>query len=182
MPLPSPPLPSLTVLPPSSPPLSLSHPISPTSMAPSYCPLLTVLPPPPPHQPFCSEGTNFHGLTVEMLFDSQQTADAVISIMVHNDMANALIRDLHVCVRREAGGEQHSAGGWGRKAGGGAQPGSSVSACLGERVKRTYALIWKPSPADCLGPCLPPRTLSASPLPCLCATLTPLNIHTCAQH
>ena len=58
-----------------------------------------LLPPPLfPAQPYCSPATAFNGLSVDMLFDTQQPVDDFIQALAHNGGAATLIKELRVSV------------------------------------------------------------------------------------
>ena len=57
---------------------------------------MTYEPLPPHPQPFCAESTEFHGLTVDLMFDHQTEVDFFVEGLVSEGGALALIEKLRV--------------------------------------------------------------------------------------
>ena len=58
-------------------------------------------------QPFCSESTDFNGLTVDLMFDHQPEVDTLVDGLLGQGGVSGLIQKLHVStpiVRKEPSG------------------------------------------------------------------------------
>ena len=49
-------------------------------------------------QPFCSESTDFNGLTVDLMFDHQPEVDTLVDALLGQGGASGLIQKLHVSI------------------------------------------------------------------------------------